>query len=46
MTPRPRTSKGRNVPPSASEPMGENEMASKQRNEVPLVEYEVVLRQR
>ena len=30
----------------ASEPIGENEVASKQRNEVPLVEQEVISRQR
>ena len=41
-----RTSKGTNVPLAASEPMGENEVASKQRNEVPLVEHEVVSRQK
>ena len=46
MIPRPRTSKGTNVPPAASEPMRENEVASKQRNEVPLVEHEVVSRQK
>ena len=34
------------MPPAASEPVGENEMASGQRNEVPLVEQEVVLGQR
>ena len=43
---RPRNSKGTNVPSAASEPMGENEVASRQRNEVPLVEQEVVLGQR
>ena len=30
----------------ASEPVGENEVASRQRNEVPLVEQEVISRQR
>ena len=30
----------------ASEPIGENEVASRQRNEVPLVEQEVISRQR
>ena len=30
------------MPPVASEPVGENEMASRQRNEVPLVEHEVI----
>ena len=43
---RQRNSKGTNVPSAASEPMGENEVASRQRNEVPLVEQEVVLGQR
>ena len=46
MASRQRNSKGNNVPPTASEPVGENEVASKQRNEVPLVEQEVVLGQR
>ena len=46
MAPRPRNSKGTNAPPVAFEPMGENEVASRQRNEVPLVEQEVLLRQR
>ena len=46
MAPRPRNSKGTNVPPMASEPVGENEVASRQRNEVPLVEQEVISRQR
>jgi len=32
--------------PRASKPVGENEVASRQRNEVPLVEHEVILRQR
>ena len=45
MAPRPRNSKGVNMPPTASEPVGENEVASK-RNEVPLVEHKVVSRQR
>ena len=35
-------SKGTNVPFTASELVGENEVASRQRNEVPLVEHEVV----
>ena len=43
MAPRPRNSKGTNAPPVASKPVGENEVASKQRNEVPLVEQEVIL---
>ena len=34
------------MPPTASEPMGENEVASRQRGEVPLVEQEVVSGQR
>ena len=42
MTPRPRNSKGTNVPPMAFKPVGENEVVSRQRNEVPLVEQEVV----
>ena len=46
MAPRQRTSKGANVPPVASEPVGENEVAFRQRNEVPLVEQEVVSGQR
>ena len=39
---KPRNSKGANMPHAALEPVGENEVASKQRNEVPLVEHEVV----
>ena len=46
MAPRPRNSEGTNVPPTASEPIGENEVASKQRNEVPPLEQEVVSGQR
>ena len=46
MAPRPRNSKGTNAPPAAFEPIGENEVASRQRNEVPLVEQEVISRQR
>ena len=46
MPPRQRNSKGTNVPPMASKPVRENELASKQRGEVPLVEQEVVLGQR
>ena len=42
MAPRPMNSKGTNVPLTASELVGENEVASRQRNEVPLVEHEVV----
>ena len=34
------------MPPGASESVGENEVASWQRNEVPLVEQEVVSGQR
>ena len=46
MAPRPRNNKGTNVPSTASEPIGENEVASRQRNEGPLVEQKVILRQR
>ena len=46
MAPRPRNSKGTNAPPAAFELVGENEVASRQRNEVPLVEQEVVSGQR
>ena len=46
MPPKPRNSKGTNMPPAASEPMGENEVASKQRGEVPLTEQEVASEQR
>ena len=46
MPPRQRNSKGTNVPPVASEHVGENEVASGQRDEVSLVEQEVVLGQR
>ena len=46
MAPRPRNNKGANAPLTASEPVGENEIASKQRDEVPLIEQEVVSRQR
>ena len=46
MPPRQRNSKGTNVPPAVSEPMGENDAASRQRGEVPLVEQEVVSGQR
>ena len=38
MPSRQRNSKGINVPPAASELVGENEVASRQRGEVPLVE--------
>ena len=34
------------MPPTASKPVGENEVASKQRGEIPLVEQEVVSGQR
>ena len=34
------------MPPTAFEPVGENEVASRQRGEVPLVEQEVVSGQR
>ena len=46
MAPRQRNNKGNNVPPTASEPVGENEVASRQRNEVPLKGQEVVSEQR
>ena len=46
MAPRPRNNIGTNAPPAASEPVGENEVASRQRNEVPLVEQEVTSGQR
>ena len=46
MPPRQRNSKGTNVPPAASEPVGKNEVASRQRGEVPLVKQEVVSGQR
>ena len=45
MPPRPRNNKGANMPPATSEPVGENEVASRQRGEVPLIEQEVVLEQ-
>ena len=34
------------MPPMASKPVGENEVATRQRNEVPLVEQEVISGQR
>ena len=46
MPPRQRNNKGTNMPPAASEPVGENEVASRQRGEVPLMEQEVVSEQR
>ena len=46
MPPRPRNSEGANMPPAASEPVGENEVASRQRGEVPLTEQELVSEQR
>ena len=46
ITPRLRNSKGTNVPPVAYELVGEDEVASRQRNEVPLVEQEVISGQR
>ena len=46
MAPRLRNSKGTNVPPAACEPVGENKVVSRQRNEVPLVEHEVISGQR
>ena len=46
MAPRPRNSKGTNLPSAASKPVGENEVDSRQRNEVPLVEHKVASGQR
>ena len=46
MPQRPRNSKCTNMPPVASEPMGENEVTSRQRGEVPLTEQEVASEQR
>ena len=46
MPPRQRNSKGINVPLTASEPVGENEVASRQGGGIPLVEQEVVSEQR
>ena len=46
MAPRPKSSKGTNVPPTASKPIGENEVTSRQRGEVPLMEQEVMSEQR
>ena len=46
MPPRQRNSKGTNVPPTASKPVGENEVASRQGGGIPLVEQEVVSEQR
>ena len=46
MPPRQRNSKGTNVPPTASEPVGENEEVSRQGGGIPLVEQEVVSGQR
>ncbi|XP_065627896.1 disease resistance protein L6 [Quercus suber] len=46
MPPRQRNSKGTNVPPMASETVGENEVTSRQRGEVPLAEHEAVSEQR
>ena len=43
---RQRNSKETNVPPTASESVGENEVASRQRGGVPLVEQEVMSGQR
>ena len=34
------------MPPTASEPVGENEVASRQRGKIPMVEQEVVSGQR
>ena len=46
MPPRQRNSKGTNMPPTASEPIRENEVASKQGGRILLVEQEVVSGQR
>ena len=46
MPPRQRNNKGSNAPPTASEPVGENEEASRQGGGIPLVEQEVVSEQR
>ena len=46
MPPRQRNSKGTNVPPTASEPVGENEEVSRQGGGIPLIEQEVVSEQR
>ena len=46
MPQRPRNSKDTNMPPVASEPVGENEVASRQRGEVPLTGQEVASEQR
>ena len=46
MPSRPRNNKGANMPPATSEPMGENEVASRQRGEVPLTGQEVASEQR
>ena len=46
MPPRQRNNKGTNMPPVAFELVGENEVASRQRGEVPLVEQKVVSGQR
>ena len=46
MSPRQRNNKGTKVPPTASKPVGENEVAFRQRGEVPLVKQEVVSGQR
>ena len=43
---RQRNSKGTNIPPAASKPVGENEVASRQRSEVPLMEQKVMSEQR
>ena len=46
MAPRPSNSKSTNAPLVASKLVGENQVASRHRNEVPLIEKEVVSRQR
>ena len=46
MLPRQRNSKCTNMPPTASEPVVENEVDSRQKGEVPLMEQEVMSEQR
>jgi len=46
IAPRLRNRKGTNLPPTASEPVGENEVAFRQRNKIPLAEDEVASRPR
>ena len=46
MPPRPRNNKDANMTSAASEPMGENEVTSRQRGKVPLTKQEVVSEER